>query len=339
MNILVTGGAGFIGSHLVDKFLDIGNKVTVIDSSAENIVKNLKPSDNLVIHHMDVRSDRLYNIMEAEKIEMVVHAAALADIVPSIEDPIKYHETNVNGTVAVLEASKKRGVKKFVYIASGSCYGDSPPVPTKECHPIKPQYPYALTKWMGEEWAMHYHKVYGLPVISLRFFNIYGPRSRTNGVYGALFGTFLAQKLAGKPFTVVGSGEQTRDFLFVSDAVDAIVGALKSEWPGQVYNIGSGQGVSINRICQLLGPNEVVKLPKRPGEPQHTCAKFSRANKDLNFKPKVGIEEGCKIMLENIDYWKDAPVWTKESIDEATKKWFHYLGREKNASELHRTLN
>ena len=156
-------------------------------------------------------------------IDWVFHLAALADIVPSMENPAKYHQANVDGTVAVLEASRYAGVKRFVYSASSSCYGIPDQVPTLETSPIRPMYPYALTKNLGEQCVMHWNQVYQMPCMSLRLFNVYGPRSRTSGTYGAVFGVFLAQKLAGRPFTVVGDGEQTRDFTFVTDVVEAFI--------------------------------------------------------------------------------------------------------------------
>ena len=322
MKILVTGGAGFIGSHLVEKLLKDGHEVTVIDISWVNIENNLNAHSNLKIINADVNNinDTKYDHLDGD---YVVHLAALADIVPSIENPTEYHRANVDGTQAILEWSRKRGVKKFIYAASGSCYGDKPPVPTKESDPINCKYPYALTKWMGEQYALHYQKVYGLPVISLRLFNVYGPRSRTTGAYGAVFGVFLAQKLADKPYTVVGSGSQSRDFIYVSDVVDLMVTALMSDKQGEVYNVGSGGHTSINNLVNLLGRiNGVDHLPDRPGEPNITLAWIAKAQEHFRFTTKVDFKTGVQKMLDNIEYWKDAPVWTRGSIAEATKTWF-----------------
>jgi UDP-glucose 4-epimerase len=163
-----------------------------------------------------------------------------------------------------------------------------------------------------------------LPVVSLRLFNVYGPRSRTSGTYGAVFGVFLAQKLAGKPFTVVGDGTQTRDFTFVSDVVEAFVKAADSTVSGEIFNVGSGGTYSVNRLVELLnGP--ITHLPKRPGEPDCTLADITRIKKSLGWKPKVSFEEGVRIMLDHIDYWRQAPIWTPQTIAEATKEWFAYL--------------
>ncbi len=327
MNILVTGGAGFIGSHLVDRLLKDGHKVGVIDSNVENIKRNLSYHERLSVCHGDVTNIEEY-MKEEGAIDQIVHLAALADIVPSIENPIDYHDANVTGTMAVLEFARKRGVKKFIYAASGSCYGDNPPLPTKESDPIDCKYPYALTKYIGEQYALHYHKVYKLPVTSLRFFNVYGPRSRTTGTYGAVFGVFLAQKLADKPYTIVGDGYQSRDFTFISDAVESIVLGLKQEKSGEVYNIGSGRHYSIRNLVGLLGgANGVDYIPNRPGEPRVTMANISKAQQDLKYNPAMDFSKGIKIMNQNIEYWKDAPVWTKNSIAEATKSWHERLGK------------
>lgn len=180
---------------------------------------------------------------------------------------------------------------------------------------------------MGEELVLHWGRVYQLPVVSLRFFNVYGPRARTSGTYGAVFGVFLAQMLADKPLTIVGDGNQTRDFTFVSDVVDALVTAAGSQLSGQIFNVGSGRPVSINRIADLLGAKRTVFVPKRPGEPDCTWADMTRIANALQWQPQVPIEEGVRTMLDHIDYWRDAPVWTPDKIQTATADWFKYLGR------------
>jgi UDP-glucose 4-epimerase len=170
--------------------------------------------------------------------------------------------------------------------------------------------------------------VYGLPALSLRFFNIYGPRARTNGTYGAVFGVFLAQLLAGKPLTIVGDGEQTRDFTYVSDAVDALICAAESHKVGLCFNVGSDNPVSVNYLAKLLGAPATVHIPKRPGEPDCTFADTRRIREELGWESHVPIEKGVQNMLKAIDYWREAPVWTPETIAEATKDWFTYLGRQ-----------
>jgi UDP-glucose 4-epimerase len=327
-NALVTGGAGFIASHLIDRLLDDGHTVTAIDNLSTGRRANLE-------HHKD--NPRLKfveaDIVDFEKIqgyfkgqEMVFHLAALADIVPSIVNPRSYYASNVLGTMNVLEASRLNGVKKFLYTASGSCYGipAKEHYPTKETAPINTEYPYALTKYLGEVTAFHWAKVYQLPVVSLRLFNVYGPRSRTSGTYGAVFGVFLSQKLNNKPYTVVGDGNQSRDFTYVTDVADAFVTAAYSPVSGEIFNVATGKPQSINKLVSLLG-GEKVHIPKRPGEPDCTWGDIAKIEKQLGWKPKVSFEEGVQKILQHIDYWREAPVWTPETIKVATEDWFKYL--------------
>ena len=253
--------------------------------------------------------------------------AGLADIVPSIEQPKNYYYTNVTGTFNVLQSALDGGAKRFIYAASSSSYGIPKLYPTPETSLIDPHYPYALTKYMGEELVMHWSKVYKLPAISLRLFNVYGPRSRTVGAYGAVFGVFLAQKFKGSPFTVVGDGNQTRDFTYVSDVVDAFIKAAESNVSGEVMNVGSDNHYSINYLVKLLG-GSIVNIPKRPGEPDCTFADINKIKQLLNWMPKVTFEEGVSNMLEIIDNWKDAPIWDADTIDQATSTWFNFLDKK-----------
>jgi UDP-glucose 4-epimerase len=322
--VLVTGGAGFIGSHLVDKLVKQNHQVIVLDNFSTGRSKNLDHIANkiqLIECDISQKGDWQESFKNVDK---VFHLAALADIVPSIESPADYYNSNVNGTFNILEACRRYKIKKIIYSASSSCYGIPDEFPTKETAEIRPQYPYALTKNIGEQLIMHWCQVYNLPAVSLRFFNVYGPRSRTSGTYGAVFGVFLAQKLAGKPYTVVGDGTQTRDFTFVSDIVGALIAAAESDVSGEAINIGSDNTYSVNQLVELLG-GDVVHIPKRPGEPDCTWADISKAKTMLNWSPKVSLEEGVAILLENIDYWKGAPVWEEDSIAKATEKWFEYL--------------
>ncbi len=328
MRALVTGGAGFIGSHLVERLLADGCEVVVLDNYATGKPKNLGDvwdHPDLSVYEGDVVE--ALELPYFEGVDWVFHLAAIAEIVPSIQDPLAYHRSNVDGTMAVLEAARRAGVKRFIYAASSSCYGIPSVFPTPETAEIRPQYPYALTKHLGEELVMHWAQVYGLSALSLRLFNVYGPRSRTSGAYGAVFGIFLAQKLAGQPFTVVGDGTQTRDFTFVSDVVRALVLAAQSDVMGEVMNIGSENSYSVNHLVELLG-GDVVHISKRPGEPDCTFADVSKIRTLLGWSPQVGFEEGVAQMIENIDYWREAPIWTPEKIEVATRDWFKYLGRD-----------
>ena len=325
MKCLVTGGAGFIGSHLVDALLDEGHSVIVLDNYSTGRKENL----GHVVGRVKLVECELSKVgewvKEFEGVDWVFHLASLADIVPSIQNPESYFHANVTATFNILQACRHANIKRFVYAASSSCYGIPDKYPTSESAEIQPQYPYALAKRLGEELVMHWSQVYKLPAISLRFFNVYGPRSRTSGTYGAVFGVFLAQKLAGEPYTVVGDGEQTRDFTYVTDIAQALLAAAKSTKHGKIYNVGSGATISVNRIVELLG-GEKVHIPKRPGEPDSTFADISRITKDLGWEPSVSIEEGVASICENIDYWRDAPVWKPETIADATEDWFRYLG-------------
>ena len=325
MKFLVTGGAGFIGSHLCEKLIKLGHKVIVIDNLAIGKLQNLKSINNKIkFIKKDIRNYKAIN-KYFKNIDCVFHLAALADIVPSIDNPDDYFSTNVTGTFNILKACRKYKVPRVIYSASSSCYGIPKKYPTSEQAEISPKYPYALTKRLGEELILHFGKVYDLNVTSLRFFNVYGPRARTSGTYGAVFGVFLAQKLANKPFTVVGDGKQKRDFTYVSDVVDAIITLQKSKrFNGEIFNVGSNTTVSVNKIVKLL-KGKVVKIPKRPGEPDITYADIRKIKKKTKWRPKIKIEKGINIMINNIDDWKNAPLWTPNKIKKATKSWFKYL--------------
>lgn len=327
-NALVTGGAGFIGSHLTEALLARGHRVTVVDNLACGRKENLPIHENLIFMEVDI-CDR--NALEPcfEGVDWVFHLAGLADIVPSIENPSAYFSANVEGTLNALEFAQAAEVKRFVYAASSSSYGVPDIYPTPETTPINPQYPYALTKYMGEELVMHWEQIYKLPAVALRLFNVYGPRSRTSGTYGAVFGVFLAQKNHGKPFTVVGDGTQTRDFTFVTDVAEAFICAAESDVSGECMNVGGGNHYSVNELVKLLG-GEIVYIPKRPGEPDCTFADVSKICTLLGWKAKVSFDEGVRQMLEHMNDWREAPVWEPASIEKATEKWFRYLGEEKN---------
>lgn len=326
---LVTGGAGFIGSHMVDRLLADGHEVVVVDNLATGRLDNLahhRANSNLSVMVRDIAVPGALDEAMAG-VKWVFHLAALADIVPSIRQPMDYFRANVDGTMAVLEAARAHGVERFLYAASSSCYGIPDLYPTPEDAAIRPQYPYALTKRLGEELVMHWAQLYGLPAVSLRLFNVYGPRHRTAGTYGAMFGVFLAQKLGGKPYTVVGDGSQTRDFTYVTDVTDAFAAAAASSLSAEILNVGSDGTYSVRRIVELLG-GPVVHIPKRPGEPDCTWADIAAIKTRLGWRPRVGLEEGIVRLLEHIDLWRGAPLWTPETIATATADWFRYLGRE-----------
>jgi len=323
---VVTGGAGFIGSHMVDLLLEEGFAVRVIDNLSGGHKSNLA--------HLAGHPDVGTNWLDVRALEpaspvfrdarYVFHFAGVGDIVPSIERPIDYMDVNVQGTVRVLECARAAGVEKVVYAASSSCYGLAA-TPTTEDHPIDPKYPYALSKYQGEQAAFHWHKVYRLPVNSVCIFNAYGPRVRTTGAYGAVFGVFFRQKLAGKPYTVVGDGTQTRDFIYVTDVARAFLAAARAPMSGERFNVGAGQPQSVNHLVGLLGGGAVQHVPKRPGEPDCTFADISKIVHALGWKPQVPFDEGVRRMMADIDRWQDAPLWDAESIGEATRTWFRYM--------------
>lgn len=326
---VITGGAGFIGSHAVDLALAQGYRVHVIDNLTGGRLDNLahhRAEPDLVFEEGDIRAIKADSPL-FRGAECVLHFAGIGDIVPSIERPAEYMSVNVQGTVAVLEAARQAGVGKLVYAASSSCYGLAA-VPTSEDHPIETCYPYALSKYQGEHACLHWLRVYGLPVNVIRIFNAYGIRSRTSGAYGAVFGVFLRQKLADQPFTVVGDGTQTRDFLYVTDVAAAFLAAAQTELTGRIWNLGASQPQSINRLVALLGGGPVTNLPKRPGEPDCTWADTTRIQADLGWAPQVSFEEGVARVLADIDYWREAPLWTPERIADATRTWFAMLSRE-----------
>ena len=327
MKTLITGGAGFIGSHLADLLIASGHEVVVIDNLSngrKSNIEHLLKKKNFIFHKLDIT-----NMDDIEPIfvdvDWVFHLAGMADIVPSIESPKEYYDCNVTGTFNIVEASRKAGVKKIVYAASSSSYGIPDNYPTAETADIRPQYPYALTKYMGEELVMHWSQTYNIPSIALRLFNVYGPRSRTTGAYGAVFGVFLSQKIHNKPYTVVGDGTQTRDFTYVTDVAAAFLRAAEETTTSVALNVGSDNHYSVNRLVELL-EGEVTYVPKRPGEPDCTYADTTRIHEVLNWKTKVSFEDGVAEMLTHLDDWKDAPVWEPDTIKQATKVWFEYLG-------------
>ena len=323
---VVTGGAGFIGSHMVDLLVANGFRVNVIDNLVggrlANIAHHAKSGD-VGFLETDIR-DLKTDCPSFAGARFVFHFAGIGDIVPSIEKPMDYMAANVMGTVQVLECAKAAGVEKLVYAASSSCYGLAA-VPTREDHPIGPEHPYALSKYQGEQACFHWAKVYGLPVNAIRIFNAYGTRSRTSGAYGAVFGVFLRQKLAGTPFTVIGDGSQTRDFLYVTDVARAFFAAAQTPLTGRIWNLGAGKPQSVNRLTELLG-GEVTYIPKRPGEPDCTWADISSITADLGWAPTVSFEEGVGRILDNINYWSEAPLWDPVSIAKASETWFKFLG-------------
>ena len=316
MRCLVTGGTGFIGNHLVQRLAELGHEVTVFDVLPPGVLYKLP---NISWDLRDITRGTY-----AGHCDWMFHLAARTDIVPSIERPLEYHRANVEGTVRMLDAAVQLGVKRFIYAGSTSIYGVPKEYPTPETAPADPLYPYALTKYLAELAVLHWGKVYKLPVVSLRITTAYGPGMRSKS-YGGAFKVFMAQKANNAPFTVVGNGSQSRDFIYISDVVDAFIRAAESDVKGEAFNIGFGQPRTIKELIRLLGNDNVIYLPPRPGEPDMTWADITKAKLMLNWEPKVPLEQGVKVMLEHLPEWQNEKVWTPETIQKATKAWYRYL--------------
>ena len=296
---VVTGGAGFIGSNLVDHLVRVGHKVIVLDNFVSGKKSNLthhKKKDVKIIK-IDISKCKILD-KYFKRADYVFHLAGLVEIVPSIKNPKKYFNTNVLGTLKVVEAAKRAGVKKLIYAASSSCYGSPKNLPTSEKEKIDIKHPYGLTKFLGEQLVLKYATNFNMPNISFRFFNVYGPRLNMSGQYSAVFGNFLKQKKNNKPLTIVGDGKQTRDFIHVDDLTNAFIKVAKSRLVNKIYNLGSGKEISINKIANLFGGKKTF-IPKRPREPKRSLANISKIKKDINWKPTITIQEGIKRLLKN----------------------------------------
>jgi len=326
MKCLVTGAAGFIGSHLCDRLIEDGHDVVGIDDLSNGKVNNLSVATKSPRFHMilgNINGELMDHGPILNGTEWIFHLAAKADLIPSIERPLDYHKTNVTGTIRVLELARKLKIKRFIYAASSSMYGIPSEYPTSERCEARPLHPYALTKLIGDYYVNHWSYVYNLPTTSLRIFNAYGPRHRTSGAYGAVFGVFLSQLANGLPLTIVGDGKQLRDFVYISDVVEAFV--LAARGCEGSYNVGSGNPRSVNELALLLGAKDFIHIPDRPGEPRITHADITLIVDQLGWKPRVSFEEGVEIMRGEIPKYKNAPLWTKEKIEKATESWFKYL--------------
>jgi UDP-glucose 4-epimerase len=322
---IVTGAAGFIGSHLVNKLLSLGYSVIGLDDLSNGKIANLDDANKhenfkfICVKVEEFDFDSLGN-----DFDYLFHLAGLADIVPSIREPEKYFIANTYGTFRIVEYLRKNTNIKIIYAASSSCYGLPEKFPTAENETIRTEYPYALSKFQAEEIIIHFSKVYGIKYISLRLFNVYGPRSRTNGTYGAVMGVFLAQFLANEQLTIVGDGNQSRDFIYVDDVVEAFIIAARSTVQNEIFNIGKSDPRKIIDLAYMIS-DKYTFIPKRPGEPDMTWANISKAQDLLGWHPKISLEEGIELLKKNLEYWKNAPVWTPSKIQEVTADWFRYL--------------
>jgi UDP-glucose 4-epimerase len=289
MHYLVTGGAGFIGTNLVERLLLEGQSVTVVDDLTGGKAERLPWRARF--HKLDIcETEALTEIMRG--VDVVVHLAALPRVQFSIEHPFDAQRVNVGGTLSVLEAARNAGVRRIVYAASSSAYGDQEVFPLKETLPPLPKSPYGLQKYHGEVMMRLWHEIHNMQTVSLRFFNVYGPHLDPSGAYALVIGKFLKQRSEGQPMTITGDGEQTRDFTHVHDTVDAIIRASQSDrvGHGEVLNVGAGRNVSVNEIAKLIG-GPIEYIPARI-EPKHTLADNSYIRLTLGWQPTIGIEEG-----------------------------------------------
>ena len=282
---IVTGGAGFIGSNLVDKLIEQGVEVTILDNLSTGKEENINPKAKFINCDISTASeiDMLFYINGAD---VVFHLAALARVQPSIEDPISFNEVNVKGTLNVLLAAHKAKVKRVVYSASSSCYGDATKFPTPEEHSTNPLSPYGLQKYVGEQYCKMFSEVYNLDPVSLRYFNVYGERMNLEGAYCLVLGIFAQKMLEGKPLTINNDGEQRRDFTYVGDVVEANILAATHKEPlnGEVFNIGNGKEFTVNEIADMLGGEK--QYGNKVIEPFRTLADNSKALLMLNWDPK-----------------------------------------------------
>ncbi len=285
---LVTGGAGFIGSNLVDELVARGNEVIIIDNLAIGKRENVNPKAKF--YEADIRNLNAIKPL-FEGVDYVFHLAALPRVQPSILDPVGAHEVNLNGTLNVLVASRDAKVKRVIYSASCSAYGDQEEMPLRENMPTNPMSPYAMQKYMGERYCQLFSKLYDLPTVALRYFNVYGKRQSLEGAYALVLGIFIRQRLAGEPLTITGDGEQRRDFTGVNDVVRANILAANSPKVGQgeVINIGRGRNHSVNEIARIIG-GPTVNIASRI-EPREALADNSLARELLGWEPTINLPD------------------------------------------------
>ena len=301
---LITGGAGFIGSHLVKHVLGAGGNVRVVDNLSTGFAKRLSQIRDSV---QLVTGDLADNSVAAEvvqDVDYVLHQAAVPSVQRSVVDPVGTNRSNVTATLNLLENSRKAGVRRFVYAASSSAYGDTEVLPKSEDMPANPLSPYALQKWVGERYCKLYHELYGLETVSLRYFNVFGPGQDPYSEYSAVVPKFTTKLLAKEPITVYGDGEQSRDFTYIDNVIQANLLALRApNAPGEVCNIGCGQRVSLNQLIQIL--EELLKVraqvtyaPAKPGDVRHSLADITKATRVLGYVPETEVEEGLRKTVE-----------------------------------------
>ncbi len=301
---LVTGGAGFIGSHLVEELVNRGCQVRVLDDFSTGKEENLKDfSDKIEIIRGDIR-DRGVCLKASEGMEVILHQAALASVPRSVAEPVLAHEINITGTLNLLLAAGQTGVKSFVFASSSAVYGDDPVFPKQEGREGKPLSPYAAQKLASEKYIQVFSRLYNFNAVSLRYFNVFGPRQDPNSQYAAVIPIFITRVLSGKPPVIYGDGQQSRDFIFVSNVVRANLMAAEAEnFRGEVFNIGSSEKITINDLARYIikrlkpGLEPVYQEP-RPGDIRESYADTGRARRMLGFQPEVDFVEGLELTIE-----------------------------------------
>lgn len=289
MKYVVVGGAGFIGSNVIDLLIEEGHEVLVIDNLSTGNLENVNSKASVLIEDITNSPESLTSTFK--NFDGVFHLAALARVQPSIKNPIEFNHTNVDGTLNVLVAARDAGIKRVVYSASSSAYGNAEIVPTKEDYPTDPLSPYGLQKLIGEQYCRVFHHCYGLETVSLRYFNVFGERQPLSGAYALVMSVFAQQLLDGKPLTITGDGEQRRDFTYVKDVARANLLAMTSNnvGKGDVINIGNGDNRSINQLASMMGGDVEYIDPRL--EPRETLADNSKARELLNWSPTVNLED------------------------------------------------
>ena len=290
---IVTGGAGFIGSNLVDKLIDMGVEVHIIDDLSTGFEKNINPK--AIFHKIDISEiDNKHNYYEFKDTDVIFHCAALARVQPSIEDPISFDKINIGGTLRLLKLAHDLKIKRFVYSASSSCYGNNKNFPTPETESTNPLSPYGLQKYVGEQYCKMFSEVYNLDTVSLRYFNVYGEKMNLEGAYKLVIAIFADQMLKGEPLTIINDGEQRRDFTYVGDVVNAnILAATHPEdLKGEVFNIGNGDNYSVNELADMFGGEKQYGVEVL--EPYQTLADNSKALNILDWNPKGDLPTWIK---------------------------------------------
>lgn len=304
---LVTGGGGFIGSHIVARLISDGHRVKVIDNFLTGRIENITPYlDQIELYKEDIRNLEAITPL-AQGVDYVIHQAALPSVARSLQDPISCHQVNTTGTLNLLLAAREAGVKSFVFASSSSIYGANLELPKREEMSYMPLSPYATSKATGELYCKNFHYLFGLNTIMLRYFNVFGPKQDPTSQYAAVIPKFVTSLLAKEVPTVYGDGEQSRDFTYIENVVEANLLAARSyDAAGQVINIGCGERTTLNQLLdilrQLIGSQiEAEYTEPRAGDVRHSLADISRAQQFLGYKPKVNLEEGLALTVE---YWK-----------------------------------